>query len=135
MKSVVPFALVGLLLGLVLLVISAAKFQTSGDVLGVSSARSEISSGVTVNSENKKTLTGTILWDANLPSEIKVVSDKYPLGEAITIQTTNQTISAVINKQGESLASSTILIVNSDTFKKLGGNPEQSNTIQATVSN
>jgi hypothetical protein len=135
MKGVLPFALVGLLCGLVLLVVTAAKFQSPGDVLGVSASKSEITSGVNLTTNNKKSITGTVLWDTNLPTEIKVVSDKFVLGEAITIQVGSQSLSAVINKQSDALTNNTILIVNTQMFKNLGGDPEKSSSIQATVSN
>lgn len=135
MKGLLPFMLTGLLVGLIALVVSSARFSDHEDVLGVSASKSEISSGVTTQKTLKKTITGLAIWDNSLSSEIKVMTDKFTLGEPVNITTNGVEISAVINKITTSLTESTVLVVNKEFFIQLGGNPETESSIEVQVEN
>lgn len=133
MKVARSMAVLTLLGGIGLLSYTLLEWNRDNQqVLGVNSSR-DVSSASSTSSA--KTLSGVAVWDESLPPEIMVATDKFPLGEAITITTVKGKVSARVNKISDSLSGSVLLRVNSEMLQRLGGDKESASTLQVTVTN
>jgi len=79
-----------------------------------------------------KTLKGNVVWEDKIKS--KVISDKFPKGSGIIVNNSGKNTALVV-EDSRILSADTILVVDKDTFIKIGGNPETSLTIEIEVSN
>jgi hypothetical protein len=79
-----------------------------------------------------KTLKGNVVWEDKVKS--KVISDKYPKGSGIIVNYNGKSIPLVVD-DSRILSTDTILVVDKDTFIKIGGNPETTLTIEIEVTN
>lgn len=79
-----------------------------------------------------KTLKGNVVWEDKIKS--KVISDKFPKGSGITVNNNGKSIPLVV-EDSRILSTDTILVVDKDTFIKIGGNPETSLAIEIEVTN
>ncbi len=123
-----------------LLTVSAIAFrQEAGQVLGVTekietSGNSGIGSGAaTIKTDDIKNteFTGKALWDKEQIVDIK--TDKFDIGQEIIITVDDKDFGYIVNDNRDSLSDETILILNTETFIRLGGNLENSNTIDVKV--
>lgn len=85
----------------------------------------------TVDKDESKSITGKVIWDKNVRTGI--ATDKFPLGSSVKVNY-NKKDSFLVVGDTRVLASDTVLVVNRDTFIKLGGNPDEENKITVTVS-
>lgn len=84
------------------------------------------------NEEKTTEYTGKALWDANQKSDIS--TDKLALGQTITVKSGDITKSMVVSElREETLSEDTILILNTETYISLGGNPEEGLPLNITV--
>lgn len=131
MKTTRFVAALTLIGGLGILSYLLLDWNRGEQVLGVTSSRETTS----VATSSAKTVNGLVVWDASLANDIFVATDKFSLGDAVTIQTAKGSSTARVNKQIDNLGNSVVLRVNTDMFVRLGGNTEAAANIQATVSN
>lgn len=132
---------------LAFLAIPALYFNLSnkepGQVLGVSEntnsqTEGTIGSGarevVEENTNQQKEYTGKALWDSNQKEEI-IANNVFSLGQSIKVgqKNTDKSEHYVIDNLREGLASDVLLIVNTETFIKLGGNPEADNSVNISI--
>jgi len=136
--------LIGLLLAPVLFI---APQSNQGEVLGESDVAGEISpslpaeigSGVrevredsdSAESLTQKTISGTIIWDEN--QAVDVATNKFSLGKSIQLETPSGTYDLVINAIRPELADETLMIVNRETFIRLGGDPDTDPNLPGTA--
>ncbi len=78
-----------------------------------------------------KAISGKVIWDENARSAIS--TDKFPLGSSIKVNYNKKDIYLVVGDT-RVLSSDTVLVVNRETFVKLGGNPEKENKINVNIS-
>lgn len=94
----------------------------------------EIASGasevVSENTPTSKVFKGRVIWEDN--AKFSVISDKFPKGSGVQVKFNNKTYPIVI-EDIRILSSDTVLVVNKDTFLKLGGNPEVDSSIEVEV--
>ena len=128
-------SLFGALFILVLIVTISLQYKNNQTVLGASTERAQIGSGVTNQSSTYKELTGIAVWDASLDTVTSVASDKFQVGEAITATNGNYIKNLVIGQFSSVLSENTLLRVDTATFQALGGNPEITSSIQIQVHN
>lgn len=109
--------------------------QTSSTPAAQTTQIGEIGSGAfetkATNTDNTgKIYTGKAIWDVNATSQVS--TDKFNLGQSIKV--TNGTISQnLVVGDVRVLASDTLLVLNKDTFQKLGGDPQKDTSIDVTV--
>jgi hypothetical protein len=110
---------------------SEAKPQAKPSKLGeIGSGAREIVTADTTSSP--KTLKGNVVWEDKIKS--KVISDKFPKGAGIIVNYDGKSIPLVVD-DSRILSSDTVLVVDKDTFIKIGGNPETSLTIEIEATN
>jgi hypothetical protein len=85
----------------------------------------------TVDKDESKSITGKVIWDENVRTGI--ATDKFPLGSSVKVNY-NKKDSFLVVGDTRVLASDTVLVVNRDTFIKLGGNPDKENKVTVTIS-
>ena len=112
--------------------------QSSESSVPKQSSIGQIASGaseIVANDDTKtalKVVKGRVIWEDN--AKFKVISDKFPKGSGIQVKYNDKTYPLVI-EDSRILSSDTILVVNKDTFIKLGGNPETSSSIEVEAIN
>lgn len=117
--------------------------ERAGEVLGVkesttdSSIEGSVGSGAreVVEDDSKaesETYEGKALWD-NAQEEAVIASDTISPGQTIKIQSKDGIEYYIIENTREGLSDDVLLILNTDTFIRLGGNPEISNSIDVTI--
>lgn len=89
-----------------------------------SGASEVVSKNVVVGAKIYK---GRVIWEDNAKG--KVVSDKFPKGSGIQVKYNQNTVPLVV-EDSRILSSDTVLVVNKETFIKLGGNPETASFIE-----
>jgi hypothetical protein len=89
------------------------------------------SSSNTNSSSSQNKLSGKIVLREGL--QVKAASDKIDLARGITVTQEGQNVNLVVEKADVELPEDTVLAVNKETFKKLGGNPQEETSIQATT--
>jgi len=124
----------------------APQSNKSGQVLGdtevansSSSLSAEIGSGVReVRNPNSSSssaavnkISGNIIWDENQTVEIS--TNKFNLGKSIVVQTPKGDLRVVVNAIRPDLAAETVMVVNRETFIRLGGDPEKDTNIVASA--
>jgi hypothetical protein len=135
-----------ILIGLLLLPVLLAPKQT-GSVLGVNENKSQSAStdqkigqigGGTLedtrisgkDSTKPKTLQGKAIWDENAKSAVS--TDKFNLGTSIKVTTPSSSMGLVVGDV-RVLSLDTLLVLNKETYTKLGGNPASDKSIDVTV--
>ncbi len=114
--------------------ISAANTNQStaipiqGRIGEIASGASEVVSADTA--EASKVFKGRVIWEDN--AKWKVVSDKFPKGSGIEVKFNGKAFPLVV-EETRILSSDTTLVVNKETFIKLGGDPETSSYIEVEV--
>ena len=84
-----------------------------------------------IDKDETKAISGKVIWDENARSAIS--TDKFPLGSSIKVNYNQKDVYLVVGDT-RVLSSDTILVVNRETFVKLGGNPEKENKINVNIS-
>jgi len=139
-----------LLGGLLLPVLFIAPQSNQGQVLGESDRSgenssknpAEIGSGVretrqieSVSSDSAQNsiqkISGTVIWDEN--QVVNVSTNKFGLGKSIQVETVDGKFDLVVNSIRPELAEQTVMVVNKETFIKLGGNPEVDPNLTVTA--
>lgn len=82
------------------------------------------------NSSKPKTLQGKAIWDENSKSQVS--TDKFNLGSGIKVSTKSNSLDLVVGDV-RVLSLDTLLVLNKDTYIKLGGNPTTDKSIDVTV--
>lgn len=92
-----------------------------------------VGSGVRIKSDTIKETTTPYFGKAilNSNSTVQAASDKFPIGTTIKVTANSQSIDVVIQDKAI-LTADTLLVLNKDTFKKLGGN-EETRSIEIVV--
>lgn len=106
-----------------------------GDVLGINEDKSQnsgqIAGGVAENStEESQKMTGKIIW-SNSPNS-RVRTDKFNLSTPITVSTPEKSLNLIVEEKVDGLDEGVLLIVNKETFQKLGGQPDQE-SLEVTI--
>lgn len=81
--------------------------------------------------DEEVTMIGKVLWDSGQINNVE--TNKFPLGTAVRVDTGVSNVHLVVDALRSSLAEETILVVNTETYIKLGGNPEDGSPVSATV--
>lgn len=84
-----------------------------------------------IDKDETKAISGKVIWDENARSAIS--TDKFPLGSSIKVNYNQKDVYLVVGDT-RVLSSDTVLVVNRETFVKLGGNPEKENKINVNIS-
>lgn len=84
-----------------------------------------------IDKDETKAISGKVIWDENARSAVS--TDKFPLGSSIKVNYNQKDIYLVVGDT-RVLSSDTVLVVNRETFVKLGGNPEKENKINVNIS-
>jgi hypothetical protein len=85
----------------------------------------------TLEKSEAKVLSGRVIWDENARSAI--ATDKFPLGSSIKVSYESKDVYLVVG-DARVLSSDTVLVVNRDTFIKIGGDPTKENKINVQIS-
>ena len=139
-----------ILLGLLVLPVLIGP-RSGGSVLGVVENKSnqqesvkstgqtqigEIGSGafetkaVDTTGTKGKIFTGKAIWDGATKSQ--VTTDKFSLGKSIKVSNGDTSLNLVVGDV-RVLGTDTILVLNKDTFEKLGGDTQKEDTIEVSV--
>lgn len=102
-------SLFGALFILILMVTTSLQYKNNQTVLGASTERAQIGSGVTNQSRTYKELTGIAVWDASLDNVTSVASDKFQVGEAVTATNGSYIKNLVIGQSSSVLSENTLL--------------------------
>lgn len=77
--------------------------------------------------DEKPIVKGKVIWDKN--AKTAVATDKFNLGTSITVSYKEKNLSLVVG-DNRVLSADTVLVVDKETFIKLGGNPEIENSLE-----
>lgn len=80
--------------------------------------------------EEKPIVRGKVVWDKN--AKTAVATDKFSLGTSVVVSHKEKNLSLVVG-DNRVLSADTVLVVDKETFIKLGGNPEIENSLEVTA--